>query len=384
MLEFIFQGFTEWLYEMALECWEHFLSALLDLLSLDFAYLKTHIPIIPDVMDIMLAVGWSLLLGNLVFQAIKSMMSGLGFDGEDPKLLFTRTFVFAFLLLASPQICQIGLDITSNIVTFLEMPDAVDVHLLDDSAFGSLTAAWLLVIICDAIVMFKVFRLLLEIVERYLVLAMLTITAPLAFATGGSRNTSEIFIGWCRMYGSMCVLTCLNVVFMKMLLSVLSSVPSGLGVIGWMVLVFAIVKVAKKADAIVTRIGLNPAITGEGLGRGLPGMLTYAVIIRHGHRRIFLISDQPLELAIARPHGISGGVLDHVLHPADLILTVKELLGFLGLQGFTKGILDYILCQLPVGRKAISVGDQRMQVFPVEPLKHHFLLRRQAHPSLSL
>ena len=124
---------------MALECWEHFLSALLDLLSLDFAYLKTHIPIIPDVMDIMLAVGWSLLLGNLVFQAIKSMMSGLGFDGEDPKLLFTRTFVFAFLLLASPQICQIGLDITSNIVAFLEMPDAVDVHLLDDSAFGSLT-----------------------------------------------------------------------------------------------------------------------------------------------------------------------------------------------------------------------------------------------------
>ena len=277
MLEFIFQGFTEWLYEMALECWEHFLSALLDLLSLDFAYLKTHIPIIPDIMDIMLAVGWSLLLGNLVFQAIKSMMSGLGFDGEDPKLLFTRTFVFAFLLLASPQICQIGLDITSNIVAFLEMPDAVDVHLLDDSAFGSLTAAWLLVIICDAIVMFKVFRLLLEIVERYLVLAMLTITAPLAFATGGSRNTSEIFIGWCRMYGSMCVLTCLNVVFMKMLLSVLSSVPSGLGVIGWMVLVFAIVKVAKKANAIVTRIGLNPAITGDGLGRGLPGMLTYAV-----------------------------------------------------------------------------------------------------------
>lgn len=121
MLEFIFQGFTEWLYEMALECWEHFLSALLDLLSLDFAYLKTHIPIIPDVMDIMLAVGWSLLLGNLVFQAIKSMMSGLGFDGEDPKLLFTRTFVFAFLLLASPQICQIGLDITSNIVAFLEI-----------------------------------------------------------------------------------------------------------------------------------------------------------------------------------------------------------------------------------------------------------------------
>ena len=27
-----------------------------------------------------------------MFQAVKSMLSGLGFEGEDPKLLFTRTF----------------------------------------------------------------------------------------------------------------------------------------------------------------------------------------------------------------------------------------------------------------------------------------------------
>lgn len=42
------------------------------------------------------------------------------------------------------------------------------------------------------IVMFKVFKLLLEIAERYVILAMLTITAPLAFAMGGSKSTSEI------------------------------------------------------------------------------------------------------------------------------------------------------------------------------------------------
>ena len=45
---------------------------------------------------ILLAVGWALLLGNLVFQALRSMASGLGFEGEDPKLLFARTFVFWF------------------------------------------------------------------------------------------------------------------------------------------------------------------------------------------------------------------------------------------------------------------------------------------------
>ena len=148
MLELIFQGFMEWAYGLVLECWEYFSSALLDIMSLDFAYLETHVPIINDLMQVLLAAGWALLIGNLVFQAVKSMLSGLGFEGEDPKLLFTRTFIFAFLLLASPQICRTGLDITSRIMSALEIPDAVNVTLVDESIFGSLTAAWLLVIIC--------------------------------------------------------------------------------------------------------------------------------------------------------------------------------------------------------------------------------------------
>ena len=119
-------------------------------------------------------------------------------------------------------------------------------QLVDESVFGSLTAAWLLVIIFGVIIMFKVFKLLLEIAERYVILAMLTITAPLAFSMGGSKSTSEIFTGWCRMFGSMCLLMVTNVIFFKMLLSVLSTVPSGLDVLPWMVLILTIVKVARK------------------------------------------------------------------------------------------------------------------------------------------
>lgn len=111
LLELIFQGFFEWVYSLILECWNFFFSSLLDIMTLDFAYIKTHVPVVEDIMEVFLAVGWALLLGNLVFQAIRSMVSGLGFEGEDPKLLFARTFVFSFLLLASPQICEIGLNL---------------------------------------------------------------------------------------------------------------------------------------------------------------------------------------------------------------------------------------------------------------------------------
>lgn len=250
MLELIFQGFMEWAYGLALECWEYFSSSLLSIMSMDYAYMKSHVPVMVSIAQVLLAVGWALLIGNLVFQALKSMAVGLGFEGEDPKLLFTRTFVFAFLLMASPQICEVGLSLTARIIELLEIPDAINVTLVDEGVFGSLGAAWLLVIIFGLIIMFKVFRLLLEIAERYVILAVLTMTAPLAFAMGGSKSTSEIFGGWCRMFGSMCTLMVTNVIFFKMLLSVLSNVPSGLDIIPWIVLVLTIVKVARKADAM--------------------------------------------------------------------------------------------------------------------------------------
>lgn len=278
MLELLFQGFIEWIYGLILKCWEYFASVLFDLMSLDFAYLREHMPVIDTIRQIMLGVGWALLIGNLVFQATRGMAAGLGFDAEDPKLLFTRTFAFSFLLVASPQICELGLNMTSTIIELLQMPDAVDITFADEASFAGMSGAWLLVVICGIIVMFQTFKLIMEMAERYFILAVLTITSPLAFGMGGSRNTSDIFNGWCRMFGSMCLLMATNVMFVKMLLSVLSYYPSGLDVLPWMVLVVTIVKVAKKADSILARIGLNPAMTGDPLGRGFPGAMTMMVV----------------------------------------------------------------------------------------------------------
>ncbi len=280
MLELIFQGFIEWVYSLVLECWNFFSASLLDIMSLDLAYIRSHVPIIGDIMQVLLAVGWALLLGNMVFQALKGMAAGLGFEAEDPKMLFGRSAVFSFLLLASPQICEIALNMTSRIITLLDLPNAIDVHLVDAGIFGNLLAGWLVVIVCNIVIMCRVLKLLLKIAEQYVILSTLTIAAPLAFSMGGSKSTSAIFTGWCRMYGSMCLLMVSNVIFFKMLLSVMSAIPSGLDVFPWMVLIFSIVKVAKRMDDTITRIGLNPAQTGAQGGRSFPGML--AATVMHG------------------------------------------------------------------------------------------------------
>ena len=230
ILESIFKGFAQWLNSLTLEIVQYIVNSLLDVFTMDLDYFQRAAPVTKDILSIVVAAGWALLLGNLVFQAVKSMASGLGFEGEDPKLLFTRTFVFAFLLLASPEICEIGLGISASVIELLQVPNSVTISLPDENYFN-IGASWLLVIIVNFVIMWQVVKLFFEIAERHVVTAALVLLSPLAFATGGSKNAADIFKGWCRMFGSMCLMVVLNVVFLKLLISAMGHMPSDVGVL---------------------------------------------------------------------------------------------------------------------------------------------------------
>ena len=280
MLELLFKGLLQWLFDMLIHITEYLANSLLTIFSMDLAYFETAVPVTGDVFNIITCLGWALLLGNLTFQAAKSMMSGLGFEGESPQTLFARSFVMTFLLVFSRQVCDIGLSIAKGVIELLQVPEIVQVPKLSEDTFqvpGD--ASWLLVIIVGFILIVQLVKLFFEIGERYVVLAVLAVLSPLAFAMGGSKSTADIFRGWTRMFGSMCLMVVLSVVFLKFLLSAMSVVPSGVEVIPWTIFVVAIAKTGRKIDALIMRIGLNPAATGDPLGgfSRMPGMLTYAV-----------------------------------------------------------------------------------------------------------
>jgi hypothetical protein len=237
----IVKGLFQWLWGLLWEIGEFIMNALLDVFSMDMEYFETSVPVSAAIMDIMFSVGWALLLGNLVFQAAKFMMSGLGFEGDDPKMLGLRTAVFAFLLVASRQICEIGLGLSAKVISLLDVPDTITLPSFAEDSF-SIDASWLLMMIVGLIIVFYLVKFFFEVGERYVIVGVLTILSPLAFAMGGSRNTSEIFKGWARMYGSMCLMMVINVVFMKMILSAIAIYPSGLYVFPWLILVVALAR----------------------------------------------------------------------------------------------------------------------------------------------
>ena len=265
-------------YEMV----EEVLKQLMAMLSVDLSYFSQRVPVIKDIATIFLAVGWALLIGNLAYQALRSMVSGVGIEAEDPTRLFLRTAMFSFLLVCGRQICNIGLNLTAVIMQLLQVPKAVSFTPFNEDFFSLLpNAGWLVVIVVNVYVQWQIIKLFFEVAERYVILCVLVYCAPMAFAMGGSRSTAEIFRGWLRMFASMCTLMVLNVMFVKMLLSAMSNSPAGVAIVPWVMLITGIVRTAKRIDSIILRIGLNPASTGDPLGHHhIPGMLS-ALMFHH-------------------------------------------------------------------------------------------------------
>lgn len=254
---------------------EYLLDQLMELFNVDLSYFAERVPVIDDIANIFVAVGWALLIGNLAYQAMRSMVSGVGIEAEEPARLFLRTAMFSFLLMVSRQICDIGFGLSATVMEMLKVPDAITFEPFGEETFDTLpNAGWLIVIIVNVVIQWQLIRLFFEVAERYVILCVLTYCAPLAFAMGGSKSTSDIFRGWLRMFASMCVLMVFNLVFVKLVLSALSTDPNGAAIIPWAMLVVGIVRMAKKMDGIILRIGMNPALTGDPLGTHFPGALT--------------------------------------------------------------------------------------------------------------
>lgn len=278
MLEVILQGLIQWVFGLFVDLMSYCSNALLGIMSTDLTFFENNVPVILDLYQIFVAVGWGVLIGNCAFQAMKAMFAGFGFESESPAILLLRTALFGTLLIFAMDICEIGLSLAKNIIDLLGMPTEFVLTMPDISLFGTFPSAWLLLIIIGFILGWQLLKLLFEVGERYAIVAVLTLLCPVGLAFGGSKSTKEICAGFIRTYASMLVMMVMNVLFLNLMLSAMSTMPADLTILPWCLLVLGIGKAAKKADQIVSKIGLSPVTSGDplGVGRGLMAMVMTA------------------------------------------------------------------------------------------------------------
>ena len=160
------------------------------------------------------------------------------------------------------------------------------------------------------------FKLLLETVERYIVVGVLCYTSQLAFAMGGSKATSQIFASWCRMVGSQLLLLVLNVWFLRAFNSSVGQYIANGGALtsgqGSIFLCFfcalAFLKTAQRFDSYLASLGLNVAQTGSSMGMGgsvgFVGRAFGGMAARNGA----VLTGDSIASVASRPENVSGSI----------------------------------------------------------------------------
>lgn len=247
--------------------------------------MEEYFPFLAKAFDIMQYTAWALLFLITVWQLFRSF-GGPITESEHPLQLIVRSSIFAVLISFAKPIFEITLDIarapytalmdiqmTGEDFTFAGIESVLMNGITTMVSIAAVVGQILLIILLISLG-WNYFKLLLETVERYIVVGVLCYTSPLAYCMGGSKATEQVFKSWCRMVGSQLLLLVMNVWFLR---GFSSSVGQFLGDEGalsngqgniflWMFCALAFLKTAQKFDSYLASIGMNVAQTGSSMG----------------------------------------------------------------------------------------------------------------------
>jgi len=226
MLDWIFEGIVTWVSSIVAELMDTVSGLFLDALGTDMTAMEEYFPFVSSAFTVLQYTAWAVLFLITVWQLFR-VFGGPITDAENPWTLVARSALFALLIGYAKPIFQLVLDIarapytalmditmTAEDFTFAGLEQALTNGLGTFVAVTSIIGL-LLIVILEIALGRNYFKLLLETVERYIVVGVLCYTSPLAFSMGASKATSQVFRSWCRMVGSQLLLLVMNVWFLR-------------------------------------------------------------------------------------------------------------------------------------------------------------------------
>lgn len=130
------------------------------------------------------------------------------------------------------------------------------------------------------------FKLALEMIQRYLIIAVICALSPMAFATGSNSETEDISKKWFRMFWSQCVLLFLNVWCLAVVKQGMMNVAQASAdkIVIWGLVVYGFMKVSQQLDDILQNAGLSITRQTSGMledffmmGKSMMGLASTAV-----------------------------------------------------------------------------------------------------------
>lgn len=285
MLDWIFEGIVKWVAGVSSELMDTVSGLFLDALGTDMTAMEEYFPFVTKAFTVMQYCSWAVLFLITVWQLFR-VFGGPITEAENPLTFITRNALFAFLIAYAKPIFLITLDIarvpytalleismTGEDFTFAGVEETLSNGIASFVAITSVIGLLLILILLIALG-WNYFKLLLETVERYVVVGVLCYTSPLAFSMGASKATTLVFRSWCRMVGSQLLLLTMNVWFLRGFSTSVGQFIGNGGALSngngsiflWLFCALAFLKTAQRFDSYLASLGLNVAQTGSSMG----------------------------------------------------------------------------------------------------------------------
>ena len=288
ILDWIFEGIVGWVSSIASQLLDAVSGLFLEALGTDMTAMEEYFPFVTKAYGVMQVTAYAILILIVLWQLFRAF-GGPITEAENPWHLVVRGALFAFLvgyakpifsacltIARAPYTSLMDLTMTGEDFTFAGVEQALTSGLTTLVATASVVGLILILILLIALG-WNYFKLLLETVERYIVVGVLCYTSPLAFSMGASKSTNNVFKSWCRMVGSQLLLLVMNVWFLRGFASSMGhfignggALTTGKGSIFlWMFCALAYLKCAQRFDSYLASMGLNVAQTGSSMGMEL-------------------------------------------------------------------------------------------------------------------
>ena len=288
ILDWIFEGIVGWVSSIASQLLDAVSGLFLEALGTDMTAMEEYFPFVTKAYGVMQVTAYAILILIVIWQLFRAF-GGPITEAENPWHLVVRGALFSFLIgyakpiftacltiARAPYTSLMDVSMTGEDFTFAGVEQVLTNGLATLLATASVVGLILILILLIALG-WNYFKLLLETVERYIVVGVLCYTSPLAFSMGASKSTNNVFKSWCRMVGSQLLLLVMNVWFLRGFASSIGqfignggALTTGKGSLFlWLFCALAYLKCAQRFDSYLASMGLNVAQTGSSMGMEL-------------------------------------------------------------------------------------------------------------------
>lgn len=173
----------------------------LEALGTDMTAMEEYFPFVTKAYDVMQVTAWAILILITIWQLFRAF-GGPITEAENPWHLLVRSSVYGLLIgyakpifslclniARAPYTTLMELSMTAEDFTFAGVEQTLTNGLLTIVSAATVVGL-ILILILEIALGWNYFKLLLETVERYIVVGVLCYTSPLAFSMGGSKTTS--------------------------------------------------------------------------------------------------------------------------------------------------------------------------------------------------